>query len=178
MRRTSRPGADAAEAAVTIGRPVEEVFRFYRDFRNLPRFLGDVLAIEQTGPKTYRWTVQGPMGIRINWTARVTGERANEFIGYETAPLPGLRTTWAIHLSPASRPGTTEVREVMTTPFGRVGRAGLALIGKPPAAEVSANLRRLKELLETGAVSDTSHAVAGKFTGSPHPGDGSGRPSR
>ena len=74
-----------------------------------------------------------------------------------------MKTTWAIHLSPASEAGATEVREVMTTPLGRMGRAGLALVGKPPAREVSANLHRLKEVMETGTVTDTSYSVAGKF---------------
>jgi uncharacterized membrane protein len=165
MQRLSEPlsGADAAEAVVAILRPVDEVFRFYRDFRNLPRFLGDVMAIEQTGTATYRWTVQAPLGLKVKWTARVTEERENEFIGYETVPLPGLKTTWAIYLSAASESGTTEVREVMRVPLGRVGRAGLALIGKPPTGEVSANLHRLKQVMETGTVTDTSYSVAGKF---------------
>jgi len=48
------------QATVTIQRPVEDVFSFYRDFRNLPAFLGDVMAIAPTGPVTSRWTVQGP----------------------------------------------------------------------------------------------------------------------
>lgn len=165
MQRTSGApsGADAVEASVAIRCPVAEVFEFYRDFRNLPRFLGDVMATDQTGPATWRWTVQGPWGIRVKWTVKVTEERTNEFISYETIPLPGLRTTWAIYLSPASEPGTTEVREVMQTPLGRVGRAALALMGKPPAGEVPANLRRLKEVMETGTVADTSYSVAGKF---------------
>jgi uncharacterized membrane protein len=166
MQRTSGPpsGRDAVEASVAIRRPVEEVFQFYRNFRNLPRFLGDVMAIEQTGPATWRWTVQGPLGIRLKWTARVTEERTNEFIKYEAVPLPGLKTTWAIYLSPGSEPGATEVREVMQTPLGRLGRAGLALMGKPPAGEVPANLHRLKEVMETGTVTDTSYSVVGKFT--------------
>ncbi len=48
------------EASVTIRRGVEEVFRFYRDFKNLPSFMGDVMAVEQIGPATSRWTIQGP----------------------------------------------------------------------------------------------------------------------
>lgn len=157
-------GPDATEAVVVIRRPVEDVFRFYRDFRNLPRFLGDVMAVDQTGPAAYRWTVQGPLGLRLKWTATVTEERANEFISYETVPLPGLKTTWAIYLSAAPEAGTTEVRELMRTPLGRIGRAGLALMGKPPAGEVPANLRRLKEVMETGTATDTSYSIAGKFT--------------
>ena len=49
-------------ATVTIKLPVEKVFGFYRDFRNLPSFLGDVMNIDQVGPITSRWTIQGPPG--------------------------------------------------------------------------------------------------------------------
>ena len=68
MQRTSFPSGDenTIEARVTIQRPVEEVFKFYRDFKNLPRFLGDVMAIEHIGPATSRWTIQGPLGIRAH----------------------------------------------------------------------------------------------------------------
>jgi hypothetical protein len=51
----------------------------------------------------------------------------------------------------------------MKAPLGRMGRAALALIGKFPAEEVSANLHRLKQLMETGNVTDTSFSMAGKF---------------
>ena len=93
----------------------------------------------------------------------MTEERANELIRYETVAPPGLRTCWEIHFAPGSEAGATDVREVMKAPLGRLGRAALALIGKFPAEEVPANLRRLKEVMETGRVTDTSYAVAGKF---------------
>jgi uncharacterized membrane protein len=165
MQRTSLPsrGENTVEASVTIQRAVGEVFRFYRDFKNLPSFLGDVMAIDQIDPVTSRWTIQGPLGIRANWTIRVTEERMNELIRYETVGPPGLRTYWEIYFAPGSQPGATEVREVMKAPLGRWGRAALALIGKFPAEEVSANLHRLKEVMETGSVTDTSYSVAGKF---------------
>jgi hypothetical protein len=51
----------------------------------------------------------------------------------------------------------------MKAPLGRVGRAALALIGKFPAEEVSSNLYRLKEVMETGRVTDTNYSVPGKF---------------
>lgn len=151
------------EASVTIRRAVEDVFRFYRDFKNLPGFLGDVMAVEQTGQATSRWTIQGPLGIRVNWKIKVTEERVNELIRYETVTLPGLRTCWEIYFSPGPEAGETEVREVMKTPLGRLGSAALALIGKFPAQEVASNLHRLKQVMETGSVTDTSHSVAGKF---------------
>ena len=165
MQRTSllSQGEDTIIASATIQRAVGEVFRFYRDFKNLPSFLGDVMAIDQIDPATSRWTIQGPLGIRAKWTIRVTEERMNELIRYETVGPPGLRTYWEIYFAPGSQPGATEVREVMKAPLGRWGRAALALIGKFPAEEVSANLHRLKEVMETGSVTDTSYSVAGKF---------------
>ncbi|HEY9226457.1 MAG TPA: SRPBCC family protein [Gemmatimonadaceae bacterium] len=153
---------ESVEATVVIKRPVEQVFSFYRDFTNLPRFLGDVMSVEPTGPKTSHWTIQGPLGIHVHWTVRVTEERPNDVIRYETVGTPGLRTQWEVYFT-RTADGDTQVREVMKTPLGGLGRAALALVGKPPAEEMSANLHRLKELLETGRVTDMSHAVAGKF---------------
>ena len=165
MQGISSPSWDeqTIAASVTIRRPVEEVFRFYREFQNLPLFLGDVMAIEPIGPATSRWAIQGPLGIRVHWTMNVTEERTNELIRYETVASPLLRTSWEIHFAPGPAAGETEVREVMKVPLGRLGRAALALIGKFPAEEVAANLHRLKQVVETGRVTDTSYAVAGKF---------------
>jgi uncharacterized membrane protein len=162
MRRPAPASPQAITATVTIARPVEEVFGFYRDFTNLPRFLGDVMHVEQQNAATSRWTIQGPLGLRLYWTVRITAERANEFIRYETVATPALKTSWEIHFTPG-RHGETEVRETLTAPFGGFGRAVLALLGKPPAEEVSANLQRLKQLLETGHVTDRRYAVPGKF---------------
>jgi uncharacterized membrane protein len=152
------------DARVTIQRPVAEVFGFYQDFKNLPRFLGDVMAIEQTGPGISQWAIQGPLGVRVNWTKRVTEERINELICYETVTTPGLTTCWEIHFAPVPESGETVVRELLKLPLGRLGRAALALIGKFPAEEVSANLRRLKQVIETGQVTDTSYSAPGKFS--------------
>jgi uncharacterized membrane protein len=165
MHMTPLPQAgNAIEASVQIKRPVGEVFNFYRDFRNLPRFLGDVMAVEPTGPATSRWTIQGPLGVRARWTIKVTEECANALIRYETDTAPGLRTYWEIHFRPGSDSRETIVREVMRPPLGRLGRVALALIGKFPAGEVRANLHRLKQVMETGNVTDTSFAVQGKFS--------------
>ena len=158
-------GQNAIEASVTIKREVGEVFSFYQDFKNLPRFLGDVVAVEPIGPATSRWTIQGPLGVRTTWTVKVTDQRTNELIRYQTVVSSGLRTYWEIQFAPGAAHGETEVRETMKPPLGRLGRAALALIGKSPAAEVSSNLHRLKEILETGRVTDTTNSVAGKFGG-------------
>lgn len=157
------PEENTVEGRVTIKCPVAKVFEFYRDFRNLPSFLGDVMAIEEIGPRTSRWTIQSPFGIQAHWTVRVTVERQNELILYETISHPALKTHWEVYFAPGAAADQTEVREVMKAPLGRLGRAALALIRRFPAEEVRSNLNRLKQVLETGSVTDTSYAVKGKF---------------
>ena len=163
MERSFRRNENTVEGRVTIERPVEKVFEFYHDFKNLPTFLGDVMRIDEIGPATSRWTIQGPLGIQVQWIVRVTEERPNELIRYETMSSPALKTRWEIYFSPGSTADETNVREVMRMPLGRVGRAALALMGKFPDEEETSNLHRLKEVLETGRVTDTSYAVKGKF---------------
>ncbi len=132
--RTSFPPRDenTIEASVTIQRAVEDVFSFYRNFRNLPTLLGDVIAIEPIGPVTSRWTIQGPLGIRVNWTIKVTDERANELIRYETVTSPGLRTYWEIHFAAGPGAGETEVRELMKVPSRETGARGTCVGWKIP----------------------------------------------
>ena len=151
------------EGTVTIHCPVEKVFEFYRDFNNLPNFLGDVMAVEQISPSAFRWTIQGPFRFRVNTTVKVIEMRPNRLIRYKTVGVAGLKGSWEVHFAPGSEPNETDVRAVMTIPFARLGRAALALIGKFPAEEQSSNLHRLKELMETGRITDTSYAVKGKF---------------
>jgi uncharacterized membrane protein len=97
-------GKNQIEATLTIQRPLSEVFAFYRDFRNLPKFLGDVREIEPTGPATSRWTIEGPFGIRVHWTMELTEERTNELIRYQTATSSATKTYWEIYFSPEPSP--------------------------------------------------------------------------
>jgi len=157
------PAGDTIDARVIIRRPVGDVFKFYKDLKNLPLFVGDLTDVEQLGPGLYQWSIQAPLGLRMKWKVLVTNEVTNKLIRYETVTAPELRTTWEVRFAPGPEANETEVHERMTTPLGRVGRAALALLGKFPAREVRANLQRLKELLETGQVSDTTYAAAGKF---------------
>jgi uncharacterized membrane protein len=150
------------EESVVIRRPVEQVFAFYEDFRNLPNFLGDVIRVELTGPRTSRWTIKAPLGLEVQWSVVITDLLPNAFIAYQTGSVTAA-ARWEINFSMGTDPDTTVVREVMTVPGGLLTEAALAAVGKPPSKEVRANLERLKELLETGHVTNMDYVVRGKF---------------
>ncbi|WP_407951856.1 SRPBCC family protein [Plantactinospora veratri] len=118
---------------MTIRRPVPEVFAFYRDLENRARFLGDVISVERVGRAGYRWTIQGPLGIRLRSTVRLTEVRTDALIRYETTAPPWLRTHWTVHFTPAPDQGGTAVREVLTMPLGDLGHTVLTLpASRPP----------------------------------------------
>ena len=106
------------------------------------------MAIEVTGPTMSRWAVQGPLGIHVHWMIQVTEERADELLRYQTVALPAMRTYWELSFTAGANSNETKIRELMKVPLGTFGQAALGLLGKPPAAEVAANLQRLKELME------------------------------
>lgn len=151
------------DECIVIKRPVEHVFSFYDDFRNLPNFLGDVVRIQVLGDFTSRWTVQAPLGLALNWTVIVTDNQPNSRVAYRTVSM-AASVCWDVTFSPGPQADTTLVREVMSMPGGLIGRAVLGAIGKPPAKELRANLKRLKEFLETGHVSTMDYAITGKFS--------------
>src|SRR5438067_161769 len=121
------------EKTVIIARPVKTVYDFYRDFRNLPKFIGDVMNVVVINPTTSRWTIQGPFGIQTHWTVEIVEELLNEFLHYRTVSSPRWRTSWKIYFCPEPEANQSKVREVMTVPLGKLGRAALGLLGKLPA---------------------------------------------
>jgi uncharacterized membrane protein len=141
--------AGTVTGEVVIRRPVHVVYGFYRNFTNLPRVLGDVVAVEQVAGMTYRWIVAGPLGTRVPMTVTVTDQRVDQLIRYQTGGPRPLRGRWELTFAVDTGSGGTRVREQLVVPLGAIGRAVLALIGKFPDREVAANLTRLKQLLET-----------------------------
>lgn len=163
-----RRRAGTVTGEVVIRRPVHVVYGFYRNFTNVPRFLGDVVAVEQVTDTTYRWIVTGPLGTRVPMRITITEQRVDQLIRYETGGPTPLRGRWELTFTVDTASGGTRVREQLVVPLGAIGRAVLALIGKFPDREVAANLTRLTELLETGEGSDTPSAAAPPVAGRPH----------
>jgi uncharacterized membrane protein len=100
--------------------------------------------------------------MKVRWTSVVTDIVEGAHIFYETSSEI-FKTKWEIYFSEGRSPEEAVVREVLIQPGGTIGKFVLAMIGKHPAAELHSNLQRLKQLIESGRVADTSNSVPGKF---------------
>ena len=141
-------------AAVTVNRPREEVYRFWRSFQNLPSFMTHLESVVATGAGRSRWTATAPAGKTVSWEAEVTDDSPGRAIAWRS--LPGSKVTNEGVVRFADAPGGrgTEVRVEMCVevPGGALGRAVAFVFGESPETQVRDDLRRLKQVLETGEV--------------------------
>jgi uncharacterized membrane protein len=139
--------------AVTINRPREEVYRFWRDFENLPRFMSHLESVEvQNGSS--RWRARALPGKTLEWEADVIIDRPNETIAWRSRRDSELPNAGSVRFLPAPGGRGTEVRLNLDfdPPGGPLAAALTRLFGKIPEVRIEQDLRRLKQVLETGEV--------------------------
>jgi uncharacterized membrane protein len=149
------------EESVTIERSPAELYQFWRNFENLPRFMKNVESVQIVGEDCSRWTVKGPLGRRWEWNARIINEVENELIAWQTSGDADIQNAGSVRFIPSRNGRGTVVKAVIEylPPVGKVvGRLGSALaliVGRSPAEEVKADQRRFKQIMETGEIART-----------------------
>jgi uncharacterized membrane protein len=142
----------SVEAAITIARPPEEVYAYWRALENAPRFMEAIESVEPRGAQRSRWRARGPAGERWEWEAEILEDRPNELLAWRSLPGSGFRHHGAVRFQPAPGGRGTEVRAAieLRPPGGAAGRAIARLSRRVPPLVVKEDLRRLKQILEAG----------------------------
>ena len=148
------------KSAITVARPVGEVYRFWRNFENLPRFMSHLESVQVLDGRRSHWTALGPAGIRLEWDAQTVEDRPNELISWRSLPGGKVDTAGYVRFRPApGNRGTEIVVEMRYDPPGGVVGATIAkLFGESGQEVVTRDLLAFKNVLETGEVvySDSS----------------------
>jgi uncharacterized membrane protein len=139
--------------SIRINRPASELFRFWRDFSNLPRFMNHLDSVEIVSPTRSVWTAKAPAGMRVKWEADVINEIEGELIGWQSTDNADVATAGSVRFVPVAG-GATEiiVHLQYEPPAGKLGSLVASLFGEEPSQQISADLQRLKAILETGEV--------------------------
>jgi uncharacterized membrane protein len=143
-----------AEAAITIDKPADELFGFWRNFENLPRFMRHLEAVSVTSERTSHWRAKAPAGSSVEWEAEIINEEPETLIAWRSLENAGVDNAGSVRFIPAPEGRGTEVRVVLDyiPPAGRLGSAVAKLFGEEPQQQVRDDLRRFKQLMETGQV--------------------------
>lgn len=153
------------EQSVTINRPVEEVYRFWRNLENLPRFMDHLESVTVIDATRSHWVAKAPAGSRVEWDAVVHNEIENQLIAWRSLPDSEINHAGSVHFTPVGDATRTEVRVVLSyePPAGRVGTVVARLLGEEPSKQVEDDLRRFKQVVEASEVPRTSRQPAGRF---------------
>ena len=152
------------EESVTINRPVVEVYRFWRNFENLPRFMDHLEAVTVLDDTHSRWVAKGPAGTRVEWDAVIHNEVDDELIAWRSLPGSEVSNAGSVHFTPTPDGAGTDVRVVLSydPPAGKLGAAVAKLLGEEPSKQVAEDLRRFKQVMDSGDVMASSRPRAGR----------------
>jgi uncharacterized membrane protein len=150
--RESR-GLDVVEA-ITINRPRPEVYAFWHDFENFPRFMAHLESVRMIDERRSRWKARAPAGTTVEWDAETTEDRRNELIGWRALSDSDVPNSGRVRLrdAPGNR-GTEVIVELQyQPPGGKIAALIAKLFGEEPSRQVKSDLRRLKQFLEVGEI--------------------------
>jgi uncharacterized membrane protein len=146
------------EYVVTVRRPIGEVYQFWRNVENFPRFMRQLESVQELSSTRSRWRARGPGRLKLEWEAEILADRPDDLIAWRSVEKSDVQHSGAVSFEHAPGARGTEVRVVFeyVPPGGSLGRAVAWVFGQDPRQQVRETLRRVKQLLEAGevAVSD------------------------
>jgi uncharacterized membrane protein len=164
-RRLSREqGALHVRKSITINKSPEEIYRFWRNFENLPRFMAHLQSVRVLDEKRSHWVAKGPAGSSVEWDAEILEDRPNELIRWRTLPGADVDNSGAVTFHPATggRGTVVTVEFEYQPPAGVFGATVAKLLGQAPEKQVPVDLLRFRQVLETGVMQDTEGQPAGR----------------
>ena len=151
------------DRTVTVYRPAAELYRYWRNFENLPRIMRHVESVKVLDEFRSHWTVQGPAGTHFEWEAEIHNEKENELIAWRS--LDGdVNHAGSVLFRPTPTGRGTEVRVELRyePPAGALGAAIARLFGEEPGQQVVEDLLRFKRAMEASAVATLGDQPAGR----------------
>lgn len=160
----ARGGPMILTASTTIRRPRSEVYSFWRRLENLPTFMTHLNEVRATDDRHSHWRATAPLGRTVSWDAEVTDEVRDSRISWRSTGHAVVRNRGTVIFRTAPDGGSTEVHVWIAydLPGGKVGALVAKYFGEEPHQQVDDDLRRLKQVMETGEVVRSEGAPLGK----------------
>lgn len=140
--------------ALAINRSPEDLYQFWHDFQNLPRFMNHLVDVQITGDGRSHWKAKAPAGKTVEWDAEITEDQPNERIGWRSLPGADVDSTGVVRFerAPGGRGTVVKVEMSYSPPGGAVGANLAKLFGEEPEQQVWEDMHRFKALMETGEI--------------------------
>jgi uncharacterized membrane protein len=159
--KTAEPDRELSSEAVTIARPTGELYAFWRDVDNLPKFVENLAGIEKIDDQRSRWTVKAPGGKTVSWESVITDDQPGKSISWQSAEGADVPNSGKVEFRDAGQRGSV-VRALIAydPPGGIIGKIVAKMFQREPRIQSRRDLRRFKQLMETGEISTSARNPA------------------
>jgi uncharacterized membrane protein len=142
-------------ASTTIYRPQAEVYAYWRNFENLANFMDHLIEVHDIDGTRSHWVAKGPLSVPVEWDAEIINDIPSDMISWKTVGDSDVASAGSVWFKPAPGDHGTEVRVRMQydPPAGKVGATVAWMFGDDAQQAIDDDLRRFKQLLETGEIS-------------------------
>ncbi|TCS37405.1 polyketide cyclase/dehydrase/lipid transport protein [Paucimonas lemoignei] len=155
--QTTKPGEVDVQKSITVNKSPEECYRFWRDFQNFPRFMKHLEEVSVTGDTKSHWRAKAPGGTTVEWDAEITVDHPGELLAWHSLEGADIENAGTVRFERGAGGRGTVIRiDLLYSPPGGKAWSVLAkLFGEEPELQIDQDLRRFKQLMETGEIPTT-----------------------
>jgi uncharacterized membrane protein len=152
------------EKSIVVNRPAAELYGFWRNFENLPRFMNHLESVRRMSGDRSHWVAKAPAGTSVEWDAEVYNEKEGELIAWRTLEGSQVASAGSVRFEPAPGGGGTLVRVSLKydPPGGKLGSLVARLFGENPEQQIEEDLARFKQMMEGNMASVNEGQSAGR----------------
>lgn len=146
------------DKAVTINKPVEELYSYWRDFQNLPKIMSHLESVTVQDDKRSHWVASAPLGRTVEWDAEIINEEPNQLIAWRSVGDADVQSAGSVRFkqAPGNRGTEVHVKLEYMPPGGIAGAMVAKLFQEEPNQQIQDDLRRLKQTFEAGEIATTT----------------------
>lgn len=152
--------------AITINAPADDLYRRWRDFEQLPTFMYHLESVTTTGGGRSHWVAKAPAGTTVEWDAEIVEDVPGRRIAWRSLEGASVENSGSVRFERAPGDQGTEVYVEVdySPPGGALGTAVAKLFGEEPNQQIGDELRRFKQIVETGEIARSDGAPLGSRT--------------
>jgi uncharacterized membrane protein len=152
--------------SVTINRPRHEVYQFWRDLERLPEFMIHLQSVTTGADGRSHWVAKAPGGT-VEWDAEITEDEPGELLAWQSIEGSEVANGGSVRFADAPADRGTEIHVTLQydPPGGSAGAMVAKVFGEEPSQQLLDDLRRFKQVMETGEVVRSEGSLAGAGEG-------------
>jgi uncharacterized membrane protein len=161
--RSTESGALAVEKCITVNKSPEECYNFWRNFDRFPEFMEHLEEVSKISDTRSHWKAKAPIGSSVEWDADIGADQPGELLAWHSVEGADVDNGGTVRFerAPGGRGTIVRVEMQYKPPGGKAGALVAKLFGENPVQQIDADLRRFKQLIETGEITTTEGQSSG-----------------